>query len=81
MTWNKIKPDILAVGYGESNFTLQRAGLVAFWYLENPESPEWTLSTHVGVTAMAFSSLDFNLLAVGLYDGTVSIYDVRSPAD
>mmetsp|Transcript_8073 Transcript_8073/g.29568 ORF Transcript_8073/g.29568 Transcript_8073/m.29568 type:complete len:590 (+) Transcript_8073:583-2352(+) len=81
MTWNKIKPDILAVGYGESNFTLQRAGLVAFWSLENPESPEWTLSTHVGVTAMAFSSLDFNLLAVGLYDGTVSIYDVRSPAD
>jgi len=81
VAWNKIKPDLLAVGYGEFDFTSQRDGLVAFWSLKNPEFPEWTFPTPFGVTAMDFSSINHNLLAVGLYDGTVSIYDVRAPTD
>lgn len=81
MAWNKLKPDLLAVGYGEFDFTNQRDGLVAFWSLKNPEHPEWTFSTPFGVTAIDFSSTNYNLLAVGLYDGTVAIYDVRAPTD
>lgn len=81
VAWNKSNPDLLAVGYGEFDFTSQRDGLVAFWSLKNPECPEWTFKTPFGVTALDFSSTNFNLLAVGLYDGTVSIYDVRAPTD
>ena len=81
VAWNKSKPDLLAVGYGEFDFTSQRDGLVAFWSLKNPEFPEWTFTTPYGVTAMDFSSTNYNLLAVGLYDGTVAIYDIRAPTD
>ena len=38
-----------------------------------------SFTTPFGVTAIDFSSTDHNLLAVGLYDGTVSVYDVREP--
>jgi len=81
VAWNKIKPDLLVVGYGEFDFTSQRDGLVAFWSLKNPDNPERTFATPFGVTALDFSSTNYNLLAVGLYDGTVSIYDVRALTD
>jgi len=79
MAWNRLNRDLLAVGYGEFDFMEQRCGLVAFWSLMNPKFPEFTFQTPFGVTAMDFSSANPNLLAVGLYDGTVSVYDVRLP--
>lgn len=54
-------------------------GLVAFWSLKNPQYPEWTFSTASPITALDFSAIHPNLLAVGFYDGSVAIYDVRSP--
>jgi len=89
VSWNKGAPDVLAVGYGESESRDMdvsgeggkeketRSGLVAFWSLKNPEHPEWTFSTPSAVTAMDFSPTEFNVLAVGLKDGTVSVYDAR----
>jgi hypothetical protein len=52
-------------------------GLVAFWSLKNPLVPEWVFETDHGVTAIDFSPTEFNLLAVGTRDGTVSVYDAR----
>ena len=31
---------MLAVGYGEFDFSRQRAGLILFWSLKNPEFPD-----------------------------------------
>mmetsp|Transcript_24966 Transcript_24966/g.81789 ORF Transcript_24966/g.81789 Transcript_24966/m.81789 type:complete len:774 (+) Transcript_24966:69-2390(+) len=81
MAWNKARKDLLAVGYGEFDFLKQKEGMVAFWSLKNPEHPERTFTTQFGVTALDFSAMNPNLLAVGLYDGTVSVYDVRAPTD
>jgi len=77
MAWNRLKTDLLAVGYGQFDFGQQRDGLILFWSLKNPEFPERSYSVPCGVTAIAFSATHPNLLAAGLYDGSVVIYDVR----
>jgi len=53
-------------------------GLVAFWSLKNPAFPLWSFETRSGVTALDFSRYQPNILAVGLYDGTVAVYDAKA---
>lgn len=78
LEWNPGNRDLLVAGYGEFDFGKQTSeGLIGFWSLKNPDSADKMIKTPCGVTALAFSHLHPNLLAVGLYDGTVAIYDVR----
>lgn len=77
MVWNKVNQDLLAVSYGQFDFTDQRDGLILFWSMKNPEYPECVLRTPAGVTTLDFSEAHPNLLAAGLYNGSVAIYDVR----
>jgi WD40 repeat protein len=81
MAWNKVNKDLLAVSYGQFDFTNQRDGMVCFWSLKNPEYPERVLRMSSGVTAIDFSSSHPNMLAAGFYDGTVAIYDIRKDSD
>ncbi|KAG2499039.1 hypothetical protein HYH03_003224 [Edaphochlamys debaryana] len=53
-------------------------GLVAFWSLKNLQHPLWWFEVKSAVTALDFSTYTPNVLAIGLYDGTVSIYDIKS---
>eukprot|EP00116_Pleurobrachia_bachei_P019202 sb/3479464/ len=80
MTWNKKNPDILAVGYGEYGFTNQKSGMACCWSIKNPEFPERVFKVNSGVTALDFSKQNPNLLAVGMYNGTIAVYNVRSNA-
>lgn len=78
LAWNRARPDLLAVGYGSFDFSAQaQGGLVAFWSLKNPAYPDFIIEVPVGATALDFSEASPNLLAVGLYNGSVQIYDVR----
>eukprot|EP00794_Sanderia_malayensis_P008014 gene8013-8873_t len=79
MAWNKVNNDLLAVGYG--NFGSANQGLVCCWSLKNPEYPERCYHLHAAVTSIDFSSSFPNLLAVGLYDGTIAIINVRHSAE
>jgi len=81
MAWNKLNPDILAVGYGEFVFSEQKGGLACCWSIKNPEYPERYFHLSSGVTAVDFSAAHPNLLAVGMYDGTIAIYNVRNRND
>lgn len=81
MAWNRVNKDLLAVSYGQFDFTNQKDGMVCFWSLKNPEYPERVLRMPCGVTALDFSLAHPNLLAVGFYDGTVAIYDMRKDTD
>jgi len=81
MAWNRVNKDLLAVSYGQFDFTNQKDGMVCFWSLKNPEYPERILRMACGVTALDFSLAHPNLLAVGFYDGTVAIYDMRKDTD
>jgi dynein intermediate chain 4, axonemal len=45
--------------------------------LKNPEFPERFYTTEAGVTAIAFSHKHPNILAVGLFNGNILVFDVR----
>ena len=78
MCWNKKNRDILAVGYGKFEYNEEQSGLVCCWSLKNPEFPERFYKTEAGVTALDFANKHANLLAVGLFNGTILVFDVRS---
>lgn len=52
-----------------------------FLYFSTGQWPERIFQCEHGVTALDFSMASPNLLAVGMYDGSVTIYNVRSCND
>ena len=54
----------------------QTSGLICCWSLKNPSYPEYTFTTESGVMSLDFHPQHGSLLAVGLYDGTVMIFDI-----
>ncbi|KFO23210.1 WD repeat-containing protein 78 [Fukomys damarensis] len=81
LAWNKMNPDLLAVGYGHFGFKEQKRGLACCWSIKNPMWPERVYPSPHGVTAVDFSIGAPNLLAVGYYNGTVAIYNVQSSSN
>ncbi|NWV61250.1 WDR78 protein, partial [Malurus elegans] len=81
MAWNKVNPDLLAVGYREFVSQDQKKGLACCWSLKNPMWPERIFRCEHGVTAVDFSLGSPHLLAVGMANGCVAVYDVRSRDD
>jgi WD40 repeat protein len=78
ITWNRKNKDILAAGYGKFEYNYEVSGLVCCWSIKNTEYPERYYLTNSGVTALAFSNKFPNLLAVGLFNGNILVYDVRN---
>jgi len=78
LCWNPEYSDLFAVGYGSYDFMKQGTGMVCCWSLKNPTHPEYTFTTETGVMCLDYHSQHSSLLAVGLYDGTVMIFDVRN---
>ena len=37
IAWNRVNPDLLAIGYGQFEYSKQKGGLVCCWSLKNPE--------------------------------------------
>jgi dynein intermediate chain 1 len=75
--WNPKYKDLFAVGYGKYNFQDQKTGLICCYTIKNPTFPEYQFSTDSGVMCIDFHPQNPALLAVGLYDGTVMVYDIR----
>ncbi len=79
VSWNRQNADIIAVGYGALEYGQDSAGgLVCVWSAKNPAFPERVYRTSAGVTALSFATQHPHLLAVGLHDGTVAVYDVST---
>lgn len=76
--WSPLYMDMFAVGYGSYNFQKQAAGVIEVFSLKNPLHPEFTLATDSGVMSLHLHPEFPNLLAVGCYDGTVAVFDIRS---
>lgn len=70
MEFNSKNKDILAVGYGEFEFGGQKSGLVCCWSLKKVTFPERTFRTPSGVTAVAWSTKNENLLAVSIINAS-----------
>ncbi|KAH9157643.1 hypothetical protein AeRB84_000516 [Aphanomyces euteiches] len=79
--WNPCFSDLFAVGYGSYDFLKQGAGLVCCYSLKNTSHPEFIFATESGVMCLDFHPQQPALLAVGCYDGTVMVYDVRNKAN
>lgn len=77
--WCHTNSDVLSVAYGIYNIkpNMERTtGFVCIWNIKNPVNPERFYKYSIAVTALAFSKEQPQLLAVGLYDGTIEIIDV-----
>jgi len=76
--WNPEFSDLFAVGYGSYDFMKQGTGMLCLFSLKNPSWPEFSCNTPTGVMCVDWHPQHSSVLCVGLYDGTVCVYDVRS---
>jgi len=60
------------------NIDPQGSGVICCFSLKNPSHPEYSFSTETGVMCLDFHPQHSSLLAVGCYDGTVMIFDIRN---
>ncbi|CAD7973014.1 unnamed protein product [Amoebophrya sp. A120] len=75
--WNPKYTDLFAVGFGSYDFMRQGTGCICCYSLKNTKFPEFIFNTDSGVCSLDWHPSRPALLAVGLYDGTVLVYDVR----
>lgn len=90
---NKMNSDIIAIGHGYltsinddqidkfNTKSKHKSGVVCCWNLKNLTYPERVYILPSGVTSLDFSKQNTNLLAVGCFDGSLYIYDVKSKSD
>jgi len=81
IAWNPEYTDLFAVGYGSYDFVKQGSGLICCFSLKNPSYPEYIFATETGAMCLDFHKQHSSLLAVGCYDGTVLVYDVRNKSN
>ncbi|XP_055602654.1 dynein axonemal intermediate chain 4 isoform X2 [Uranotaenia lowii] len=78
-SWCTTNGDIVAIAYGIYGFTCfddRSTGYVCVWSIKNPVNPERRYKFPVPVTAVEFSKRTPQLLAIGLYDGSVQVLDI-----
>ena len=81
LPWNCENRELLAAAYGEWHISRQDdRGLILVWSPQNPTCPERTIRCHCGVVSMSWCGRA-NLLAAGLYDGRVRVYDLCKSAE
>jgi len=90
IAWNRVNPDICAISYGYNvkskrgggDERTKGAGIVACWNIKNLEHPEriFELPSSDGATSCDFSKRNPNLLAVGLFNGNVAVFNVTRKA-
>lgn len=76
--WNPHYSDLCAVGFGSYDFMRQGTGVICCYSLKNTRFPEYVFNTDAGVCSLDWHPAHPAVLAVGLYDGTVLVYDVRA---
>jgi len=76
--WNPKYNDLCAVGFGSYDFMKQGTGVICCYSLKNTRFPEYVFNTDAGVCSLDWHPNHPAVLAVGLYDGTVLVYDVRA---
>lgn len=78
LKWNPRYADLFAVGFGSYDFMRQGTGVICCYSLKNTRYPEYVFNTDAGVCCLDWHPLHPGLLCVGLYDGQVLVYDVRT---
>eukprot|EP00929_Paragymnodinium_shiwhaense_P068235 TRINITY_DN3428_c0_g1_i1.p1 TRINITY_DN3428_c0_g1~~TRINITY_DN3428_c0_g1_i1.p1 ORF type:complete len:640 (-),score=178.57 TRINITY_DN3428_c0_g1_i1:124-2043(-) len=76
--WNPRYNDLCAIGFGSYDFMKQGTGVICCYSLKNTRFPEYVFNTDAGVCSLDWHPTYPAVIAVGLYDGTVAVYDVRA---
>eukprot|EP00884_Botryococcus_braunii_P017202 jgi/Botrbrau1/4165/Bobra.0192s0032.2 len=79
LAWSPVRWDMFAAAYGSFSFHNQGTGGVAVHSLKKPSHPTITIPTESGAMCLDFHPGHPNMLAVGLYDGRVAVYDLLTP--
>ncbi|CAG5089870.1 Oidioi.mRNA.OKI2018_I69.PAR.g12385.t1.cds [Oikopleura dioica] len=74
--WSKRYHDLFAVGLGSYDYARQGIGYLLFYSLKNPSYPGFIFETDVGVMCLDISRERSHLVAVGLYDGSVAVFNL-----
>ncbi len=78
MCWNSLYSDLFAVSYGSYDFNKRDStGTVCCFSLKNSKHPEYQFHTSHGVTSLDFHPKHASLICIGMYNGSVAVYDVR----
>lgn len=78
LCWNPKYPDLFAVGFGTYDFGGSKSvGHICLCSLKNNMSPEMTFQTSDNVMCLDWHPHSPSLLAVGLYNGAVQVFDIR----
>lgn len=78
LVFNPKYTDMVGVGSGSYNYAEQDTGGFTFFSLKNPAAPEIFIQTKSGVMSIDIHPEAANLVAVGLYDGSVAVYNLAS---
>ena len=78
LCWNPQYSDLFAVGYGSYDYMRQSSGMVCCFSLKNTSYPEYIISVESGVMCLDFHPQHPSLLAMGCYDGSVLVYDIKN---
>eukprot|EP00418_Pyrodinium_bahamense_P036554 CAMPEP_0179189578 /NCGR_PEP_ID=MMETSP0796-20121207/94113_1 /TAXON_ID=73915 /ORGANISM="Pyrodinium bahamense, Strain pbaha01" /LENGTH=268 /DNA_ID=CAMNT_0020893715 /DNA_START=24 /DNA_END=827 /DNA_ORIENTATION=+ len=76
--WNPKYKDLCAVGFGSYDFLRVGTGVICCYSLKNTRFPEYVFNTDFGICSLDWHPSHPAVLAVGLNDGTVLVYDVRA---
>uniref|UniRef100_A0A672HCR3 Dynein, axonemal, intermediate chain 1, paralog 2 n=1 Tax=Salarias fasciatus TaxID=181472 RepID=A0A672HCR3_SALFA len=77
LCWNKKYQDLFAVGMGSYDFLKQGQGMLIVYSLKNPAFPEYVYSTASGVLCLDIHKQRSYLVAIGFYDGSVAVYNLK----
>jgi len=83
MDINLANPDLIAVGYGETDINITdynqlKPGLLCFWTLKNPDFPEKWIQHDASIICCSFSRKSPHLCAIGDSSGNIAIYNVKA---
>ena len=79
LQWSPRYKDLFAVSFGSFNFYKQPPhGFLCLFSLKNPSYPEYLCRTHCGIICLDIHPIHTHMIAVGLYDGNVAVFNLRS---
>ncbi|GAB5358912.1 hypothetical protein AAMO2058_000499600 [Amorphochlora amoebiformis] len=79
LCWNHKYLDMFAVGYGSYEFmSMHVKGIICIFSLKNTAYPSYLFRLNSGVMCLDFHPTYSNLLACGMYDGTVAVFDITT---
>ena len=78
ISWNPHYHDLFAVAFGSYDFYNQpEEGKICLFSLKNPSYPEYVCKAPCGVMSIDFNPDHPHMLAAGLHDGNIAIYNLQ----